>query len=78
MLFTIVCMGLIVIFSYGVGNVAAANASSVYVNTQGNDTWNGLNSTWVSGTNGPKATIRNATGTVTSGGTVYIASGRRM
>ena len=75
MLFTIVCMGLIVIFSYGVGNVAAANASSVYVNTQGNDTWNGLNSTWVSGTNGPKATIRNATGTVTSGGTVYIASG---
>ena len=34
-----------------------------------------LNSTFVSGTNGPKATIKNATGTVNSNGTVYIANG---
>ena len=31
----------------------------------GNDNWNGLNSTYTSGINGPKATIKNATGTVT-------------
>ena len=43
--------------------------------SHGNDNWNGLNSTYTSGINGPKATIKNATGTVKSDGTVYIASG---
>ncbi len=68
-----ILMGLVCIFSYGVDNVSAA--SPIYVNTHGNDTWNGLNSTYTGGYNGPKATIGNATGTVKSGGTVYIASG---
>ena len=45
------------------------------MDSSGNDNWNGLNSTWVNTTNGPKATIQNATGTVGSKGTVKIASG---
>ena len=57
------------------GNVAAAS-NAIYVNSSsGNDSWNGLNSTWISGINGPKASIRNATGSVNSGVYVYIANG---
>jgi predicted outer membrane repeat protein len=57
-----------------VGNASAA--SPIYVSTHGNNSWNGQNSTWINGTlNGPKATIKNATGTVPSGGTIYIAKG---
>ena len=73
--FVIVLIGLIVIFSFSMGNVAAANNSSIYVSTQGNDSWDGLNSSYVSGTNGPKATIKNATGTLSSNGTIYLANG---
>lgn len=70
-----VFVGLFIILSYGLGNVSAA--STIYVNgSSGNDHWNGLNSTWISGTlNGPKATIENATATINTDGTVYIASG---
>ncbi|MGB9201183.1 beta strand repeat-containing protein [Methanobacterium sp.] len=75
-MFGIVLIGLFVIFSYGVGNVAAAPGDTIYVNgSSGNDSYNGLNSTWTTGLNGPKATIKNATGTITSNGTIYIASG---
>ena len=76
-MFGIVVIGLFVIFSYGVGNVAAASGDTVYVNgSSGSDAYNGLNSTWITGTlNGPKATIKNATGTVTTNGTIYIAKG---
>ena len=74
MMFTMVLFCLGVIFSFSVGNTSAA--SPIYVSTHGNNSWNGQNSTWINGTlNGPKATIKNATGTVTSNGTVYIASG---
>ncbi len=74
MMFAMVLFGLGIIFSFGVDNVSAA--SPIYVSTHGNNSWNGQNSTWINGTlNGPKATIKNATGTVTSGGTVYIAKG---
>ncbi len=76
MMFALFLIGLAVICSYTMGNVAAANTSSIYVSTTGNDSWNGLNSTWINGTlNGPKATIKNATGTVTNNGTIYIATG---
>ena len=69
-------LGIGIIFSLGINTTAAANISNIYVNgSSGNDNWNGLNSTWTSGINGPKATIKNATGTLTSDGTVYIASG---
>lgn len=71
-----------VIFSFGVGNVAAAgNASgnNIYVNTHGNDTWNGQSATHQTGTLiGPKLTIKNATGIVTKGGTINIANGQYM
>ncbi|MGB7970313.1 MAG: chitobiase/beta-hexosaminidase C-terminal domain-containing protein [Methanobacterium sp.] len=63
------------IFLFGMGNVAAAS-NAIYVNnTSGNDSWNGLNSTWINGLNGPKASIKNATESVNSGGYVYIANG---
>ena len=69
-------LGIGIIFSLGINTTTAANTSNIYVNSSsGNDNWNGLNSTWTSSINGPKATIKNATGTVTSNGTVYIASG---
>ena len=68
-------MGIVFIFSYGMGNVSAAPVT-IYVNgSSGNDGWNGLNSTWTSGLNGPKATISNAVNTVTTNGTVNVASG---
>ena len=75
LMFVLVFVGLVIIFSYGMGNVSAASGDTIYVNASGNDSWDGLNSTYVSGTNGPKATIKNATSTVNSNGTVYIASG---
>ena len=71
----ILMIGIIAILSFGINTTAAANSSSIYVNTHGNDSYDGLNATWTSGINGPKATIKNATGTVTSEGTVYIADG---
>jgi predicted outer membrane repeat protein len=75
-MFSLVLLGLVIIFSYGVSNVSAASGDIIYVNdSSGNDAWNGLNSTYISGIDGPKATIKNATSTVISGGTVYIAKG---
>ena len=72
-MFVLVLIGLMVIFSYGVVNVSAANASTIYVNgSSGNNTWNGQSAVW-NGTAGPKATIANATGTINNKGTVYIA-----
>lgn len=68
-------IGISLIFSFGINTTDAANTSNIYVNTHGNDNWDGLNSTHTSGLNGPKATIKNATGTVKSSGTVHIASG---
>ena len=74
-MFALVLIGFVIIFSYGVGNVAAANASTIYVNgSSGQDTWDGQLAVW-NGTSGPKASIKNATGTVNSGGTVNIADG---
>jgi hypothetical protein len=53
---------------------ADPSASTVYVSTSGNDSWDGLSATY-NGTSGPKLTIKNATNTVSSGGTVIIADG---
>jgi hypothetical protein len=55
-------------------NTAAASQSGIYVSPTGHDTWNGQNPTW-NGKDGPKKTIKNAVGTVSSGGTVKIAGG---
>jgi hypothetical protein len=75
-MFGMAILGLAVIFAYGMGNVSAAPGNTIYVNgSSGNDAWNGLNSTWIGGTNGPKKTIKNATGTVKSNGIVHIDTG---
>ena len=78
-------LGMVIIFSLGINTTAAATTSKstatvstpdIYVNgSSGNDNWDSLNSTYTGGLNGPKATIKNATNTVTTDGTVYIASG---
>ncbi|MTK63246.1 MAG: hypothetical protein F8N15_01595 [Methanobacterium sp.] len=72
----ILLLGFGLLFSFGLNSAAATNSSAVYVSTHGNDSWNGLNSVWTPNTlNGPKSTIKNATGTVKSGGTIYVANG---
>jgi hypothetical protein len=76
LMFVLVLIGLVAIFSYSMGNVAAAPGDTIYVNgTSGQDTWDGQIPVW-NGTSGPKATIKNATGTVNTGGTVNIADGQ--
>ena len=73
---SLLLIGVSIIFSFGINATSAANSPNIYVNgSSGNDNWNGLNSTWINTTNGPKATIQNATGTVGSNGTVKVASG---
>ncbi len=73
-------LGIVVLFSFGVNAASAANTSQntsqIYVNTQGNNTWDGLSPTYNNTTgSGPKATINNATGTVATNGTINIAQG---
>ena len=52
------------------------NESNIYVNTHGNDSWDGLSPVYNNTTrSGPKLTVENATGTVSSDGTVHIAPG---
>ena len=63
-----------VIFSFGMNTTSAATMSSIYVSNHGNNSWDGQLAIW-NGTSGPKATIKNATETVSSGGTVDIAGG---
>ena len=73
---SLLLLGIGIVLSFGINTTSAANTSNIYVNTHGNDSWNGLNSTWIKGTlNGPKATIKNATATIKTGGTVNIADG---
>ena len=75
-MFAMVLIGLFFIFSYSIGNVAAAASNdTIFVNSSsGNDSWDGQLAIW-NGTSGPKATIEGGTSTVQSGGTVYIADG---
>lgn len=69
----IVLVSLAVIFSFGIGTVAA-DQSQIYVDPSGNDSWDGQYVTW-NGTSGPKLTIKNATSVVGTNGMVYIANG---
>ena len=70
-----VIIGLVIIFSYGMSNAAAATGDTIYVNgSSGQDNWDGQLPVW-NGTSGPKASIKNATGTVNNDGTVNIADG---
>ncbi|MGB9978169.1 beta strand repeat-containing protein [Methanobacterium sp.] len=58
--------------------VSATSGNTIYVNaSSGNDSWNGQSATWISGTKtGPKLSIKNATGTINTGGTINIANGQ--
>ena len=62
--FAMVLIGLAIIFSYSMGNVCAAG-TTIYVNgSSGNDSWNGLNATHISGTlSGPKLSKKTQTST---------------
>ena len=58
-------------------NAVSADSSIIYVNgSGGDDSWDGQYAQWISGTYGPKKSIKNATGTVTAGGIINIANGR--
>jgi parallel beta-helix repeat protein len=51
-------------------------ADDIYVSdASGNDTWDGLSPTWISGTNGPKKTIQGGIDAVAVGGTVHVENG---
>ena len=67
-------IGIIFLWSWGAVSAAGTSQSTIYVSNNGNDSWDGLSSVW-NGTSGPKATIGNATSTVSKGGNVYISSG---
>ena len=55
-MFALVLICIAIIFSFGVGSVAAAPGDSIYVNgSSGNDSWDGQLAIW-NGTSGPKAT----------------------
>ncbi|MEN6553016.1 MAG: hypothetical protein ABFC34_09040, partial [Methanobacterium sp.] len=63
--------------SYGNGSLTVLDKRAIiYVNTGGNDIWDGLSAIYNATTgSGPKATIKNAVGTVADNGTIYIAPG---
>ncbi len=73
-IFTLAIALILFIFSYGVGTASAVSGDIIYVNSHGNDSWNGENEAW-NGVSGPKLTIKNATRCVNNGGTVEIANG---
>ena len=73
---SLLLLGIGILLTFGVNTCAATTSSGIYVNgSSGNDNWNGLNSAYTSGSNGPKATIKNATDTVNTNGTIYITNG---
>ena len=75
-LIPLMILSLALIFNFCISSVSAASGDIIYVNgSSGNDSWDGLSATWTSGTNGPKLSIKNATGAVNNGGTVNIANG---
>ncbi|UTB33039.1 MAG: hypothetical protein NKF70_01835 [Methanobacterium sp. ERen5] len=69
----VILFGLSLTISLNVNCVSASQAG-IYVTPNGHDSWNGQSPVW-NGKSGPKKTIKNAVGTVSSGGTVFIASG---
>ena len=57
--------------------VSAAPGDTIYVNTGGNDSWDGQSAAYNDTTkSGPKLSIKNATGVVNTNGTINIANGQ--
>ena len=73
LIFALVLIGLVSIFSFGVGT---ASAATVYVNaTSGNDSWNGLSAVHTIGNIGPNKDIETGINHVNTNGTLKIANG---
>ena len=71
LVFGIVFISLLIVFAFGIGNVSAVPANTIYVNgSGGNDLSDG--SSWLLA----KKTINNGIETLSSGGTLNIANGR--
>jgi hypothetical protein len=69
-------MGTVLLLFLSFNTAYASETPTIYVNSHGNDSWNGLSSVYNSTNHdGPKATIKNATATVPDKGTVEVASG---
>ena len=74
--------GLILVFLVAIAFIAlsavstvSADSSVIYVNgSGGDDSWSGESALW-NGTDGPKKSIKNATGAVNNSGTINIADG---
>jgi predicted outer membrane repeat protein len=68
------------LFIFGISGVSAVTSvvndtpNTIYVSTDGNDSWDGLSAVY-NGTSGPKNSIKNAVGTVGTNGTIRIANG---
>ncbi|MDI6723994.1 MAG: hypothetical protein QMD61_05055 [Methanobacterium sp.] len=73
-IFLILLILIIMATVFSIDDVSAA-PNQIYVNNDtGNDTWDGESPTW-NGTSGPKLSIKNATGTVSTNGVVNVANG---
>lgn len=72
------CLALLFIFGISsasaVSSVSTTSGDTIYVSTDGNDSWDGLSAVY-NGTSGPKNSIKNATGYVNTNGTIRIANG---
>lgn len=75
-LFCLICMGMLLIIFSCSGTVSATGSSTIYVNSHGNDSWNGLANSYNSTNhNGPKATIKNAVNSIQDNGIIEVSSG---
>ena len=76
---TLILLSILILISISLNSASAAitsNNSTIYVSTQGNDSYDGLSPEYNATTgSGPKSAIKNATGTVAENGTIYIANG---
>ncbi len=72
------CLALLFIFGISsasaVSSVSTTSGDTIYVSNDGNDSWDGLSAVY-NGTSGPKNSIKNATGSVSTNGTIKIANG---
>jgi hypothetical protein len=72
----LICFGLFFMILSCAGTVNAAGTPTIYVNCQGNDSWNGFAAIYNSTThNCPKATLKNVVATVKDNWTIEVASG---
>ncbi len=72
--FPLLLLSLALIFCIG---TVSADPGIIYVNNAtGNDSWDGQSATYISGLNGPKLSIKNATRTVNPNGNITIANGQ--